>query len=72
MTSPIYRGVTSGQRVYMDGFEQFGFNTQRDLTSRIALRCTLRNLTGNVDPAYRLTSPFGAEVSLRFKLGSVE
>lgn len=71
-TAATYLGVTSGQRVYMDGFELMGLNAQKDLTRRVALRMTLRNLTDNVNPAYRLTAPFGAEASVRIKLGRVE
>jgi outer membrane receptor for ferrienterochelin and colicin len=71
-TSATYFGVSAGKRSYMEAFEQFGFNAEKDLTNRVTLRCTLRNLTDDVSPGYRLTAPRGVEASLRFKLGRIE
>lgn len=71
-TSATYFGVTRSTRIYMDGFELLGFNAQKDLTRRLTLRTTFRNLTDNVDPAYRLTAPLGVEASLRIRLGRME
>ncbi|MGB9609359.1 MAG: TonB-dependent receptor [Bryobacteraceae bacterium] len=71
-SSATYFGLSGSRRTYMDGFELLGFNVQKDLTRRLTLRTTFRNLTDNVDPAYRLTAPFGLEASLRIRLGSIE
>jgi outer membrane receptor protein involved in Fe transport len=71
-TSSTFFGITSGRRTYMEGFEQCGINGQKELSRRVALRCTLRNLTGNVDPAYRMTAPFSVEGSLKFTFGRGE
>jgi outer membrane receptor for ferrienterochelin and colicins len=71
-TSATYFGTSGGKRIYMNGFQLLGFNVQKDLTRRLTLRTTFRNLTDNVDPAYRLTAPFGVEASLKIRLGSVE
>jgi outer membrane receptor protein involved in Fe transport len=71
-TSATYFGVSAGKRSHMEAFEQFGINAEKELTNRLTLRWTLRNLTGNVSPSYRLTAPRGVEGSLRFKLGGVD
>jgi outer membrane receptor for ferrienterochelin and colicins len=72
MTSRTYFGLSGTNRVYMNGFELFGANIQKQVTRRVGLRLTLRNLTNNVDPAYRLTAPVSVESSLRIQLGRVE
>lgn len=72
MTSRTYFGLRGTNRVYMNGFELFGANIQKQVTRRVGLRLTLRNLTNNVDPAYRLTAPVSVESSLRIQLGRVE
>ena len=72
VTSPTYFGESGGIRDFMEGFELFGVNAQKDITRRIALRGTFRNLTDNVDPAYRLTAPFSVEASIRFTLKHAE
>lgn len=72
MTSRTYFGLSGANRVYMNGFELFGANLQKDVTRRVSLRLTLRNLTNNVDPTYRLTAPVSIESSVRIQLGRVE
>ncbi len=71
-TSSTFFGLSGAERLYMEGFELFGANLQKDITRRIALRTTFRNLTGNVDPTYRLTAPFSVEGSIRIQLGRLE
>ncbi len=71
-SSATYFGSSRRTRTYMDGFELLGLNVQKDLARRLTLRATFRNLTDNVDPAYRLTAPYGVEASLRIRLGRVE
>lgn len=56
----------------MSSFELFGLNVQKDLGRRTALPVTFRNLSDNVNPAYRVTAPFSVEASLRFRIGTGE
>ncbi len=72
VSSATYFGVSSGQRLYMDGFDLMGANVQKELTRRISVRTTFRNLTDNVDPTYRLSAPFSMEGSVRFQFGRME
>ncbi len=71
-TGSTYFGLSGRDRTYMNGFELLGLNLQKDLTRRLSLRTTFRNMTSNVEPAYRLTAPFSVEAALKFRLGSVE
>ncbi|MCS7044205.1 MAG: TonB-dependent receptor [Bryobacterales bacterium] len=71
-SSATYFGTSGGARLFMDGFELLGVNVQKDITPRIALRATFRNLTDDVNPAFRLTAPFSAETSLKIRLGRIE
>lgn len=72
VTSATYFGVSGASRLYMDGFDLLGVNMQKDVTQRVAVRTTFRNLSSNVAPTYRLTAPFSIEGSLRFALGPME
>ncbi|MCL4782296.1 MAG: TonB-dependent receptor [Bryobacterales bacterium] len=71
-SSPSYFGLSGTERQFMESFELFGINIQKDLTPRMALRCTFRNLSDNVDPSFRLTAPFSVEASLRFQIKRAE
>ncbi|MDW8131939.1 MAG: TonB-dependent receptor, partial [Bryobacterales bacterium] len=71
-TSPTYYGTSGGAPVYMRGFELMGINAEKELGGGLMLRLTLRNLTGDVDPAFRLTAPRSVEASLRWRFGGQE
>ena len=70
LTGRTFFSVTNGVPDYMRSFELFGVNVQKDLRRNLAMRVTFRNLTGNVDPLYRVTAPFSVEASLRIRLGA--
>lgn len=72
LTGRTFFALTNNVQDYMNAFELFGANVQKDLGRRTALRFTFRNLTDNVNPAYRTTAPFSVEASIRFRLGSGE
>jgi outer membrane receptor for ferrienterochelin and colicins len=54
---------------YMRGFEQLGVNVQKDLTRHVTLRATWRNLSNDVDPTYRITTPRAIDGSVRIHWG---
>lgn len=72
LTSATYFGASGGLPIYMRGFELMGLNAEKELRRGVSLRVTLRNLTGDVDPAYRLTAPRSVEASLRWRFGGRE
>ena len=70
LTGRTFFSVTNGVEDYMRSFELFGVNVQKEVRRNVALRVTVRNLTGNVDPLYRFTSPFSVEGSVKIRLGA--
>jgi outer membrane receptor for ferrienterochelin and colicins len=70
LTGRTYFALTNNVPDYMRAFELFGVNLQKDVTRNMAVRVTFRNLTDNVDPLYRFTSPFSVEASIKFRLGA--
>ena len=70
LTGRTFFSATNGVEDYMRSFELFGVNVQKEVRRNVALRVTLRNLTGNVDPLHRFTSPFSVEGSVKIRLGA--
>lgn len=70
LTGRSFVSSTNNVADYMRSFELFGLNIQKDLSRGVVLRMTLRNLSDNIDPNYRISAPFSAEASLRYQFGS--
>jgi outer membrane receptor for ferrienterochelin and colicins len=70
LTGRTYYGLVNNTPDYMQSFELFGANVQKDVSRNVALRVTFRNLTDNVAPLYRVTAPFSIEGAVRIRLNS--